>query len=88
MNAVFDAVRVAVIREAGRQPIQQPNTSIDLPQQQSTAVRRDPTAVETTDDFPSPQGVKLELLKRTLCPLRPLPLCVRKCLVALTLCTR
>ena len=88
LDTVLNAIGVAVVGEAGGQPIQQPEAFIHLAQQQATPIRRDTSAVESTDHLASTQGVKFQLLGITLCRHRPLSWWSHKVLFALALCAR
>jgi hypothetical protein len=74
--------------EAGSESCEHAEPVVHLPQQQSATVRGDPTTVETAPHIPPSQTVKFQLAPITLCRHRPLLLRVRKCLAALTLCTK
>jgi hypothetical protein len=64
---VFDQIRIPIIGEASGKLAQNPNPFLDLPQQQSTAVAGDRSAVKLRPDLASFLGMKSEDKLVTLC---------------------
>ena len=67
LHGVFDPVRIAIIGEAGGKLAQDPDALLDLPQQQTTAVTGDRSAVELRPDLASFLGMKSKDKLVTLC---------------------
>jgi hypothetical protein len=57
---VFDQLRIPIISEAGGKLLEDPNALLDLPQEQTTSVTGDRSAVKLRPDLASFLGVKSE----------------------------
>jgi hypothetical protein len=64
---MFEQVGIPIIREAGSKLAEDPDTLFDLPQEQTTAVTGDRSAVKLRPDLASLLGMKSEDKLRTLC---------------------
>jgi hypothetical protein len=64
---MFDQIRIPIIREAGGKLAEDPDTFLDLPQQQTTAVTGDRSTVKLCPDLASLLGMKSEDKLFTLC---------------------
>jgi hypothetical protein len=64
---VFDPIRIPIISEAGGKLAKNPDPFLDLPQEQTTAVAGDRSAVELRPDLASLLGMKSEDKLVTLC---------------------
>src|SRR6267378_8529206 len=64
---MFDQICIPIIREAGGKLAQNPHPFLDLPQEQSTAVAGDRSAVELRPNLASLLGMKSEDKLITLC---------------------
>ncbi len=59
--------RIAIVREAARDPVHQPQPPLHLAQQDAATVRGEPPAVEPGDNLAASEAVKFKLRGRTLC---------------------
>jgi hypothetical protein len=66
-QGVHHLVLPAVVLEAPGDPLDQPDCSIGMPQQQTASVRSHCAAVERRHHPPPSEAFKLELLDATLC---------------------
>src|SRR5437870_13784816 len=64
---MLEHLRVAMVGEAGGELRHEAQPLFDLPQQNRASVRRDPTAIEPSHDFPSADLLKSERSLGTLC---------------------
>jgi hypothetical protein len=60
LDRVLDPIGIPMIREARREPSNDPCGPFDGPQQHAASVRGDLPPVKPGDDFPPTQGVKIE----------------------------
>ncbi len=66
-NRVLDQVRIAMIGEAIREPLQDAGPLFQLPQQHAAGIRGDRPAVKPGHHVPPPETVKCQILLVTLC---------------------
>ena len=64
---MFDQIGIPIIGEAGGKLAEDPDALLDLPQEQTTAVTGDRSAVELRPDLASLLGMKSEDKLVTLC---------------------
>jgi hypothetical protein len=67
-----------MVGEAGRKPLHDPGSLLDLAQQQPAAVARDRPTVKASPNFPRTQGVKFKKFSVTLCSHKAVSLLWRK----------
>ena len=75
---VFDQLGIAMIREALRKPVDQPDRPIRRAQQQSAGIRCDRPAIEPGGHFAASQGLEIERPLVTLCRHRAASLILAK----------
>ncbi len=66
-DRMLDLPGMAMIGEATRDPLHQPQPTVHLAQQDAAPVRGESAPIETTDDLTATEGVKFKLSRRTLC---------------------
>ena len=88
LHRVLDQPRVAMIREAIRELLDDPNPLLHLAQQQAATVRGDRSTVEPPHNLTLKMMVKREGLLVTLCRHRAVSWVAHKVLFAKSLCTK
>ena len=66
-HRVFDLPGTAIIGEAVRNPLHQPQPAVHLAQKHGAAVAGEQTRAETTHDLTLAEGVRFKLAGSTLC---------------------